>query len=163
MLAGNDSMSTCIIQLTPPQMIGCATFFKYPRVQYNPMNSNEARKCLKDFSYSVHKSLTIMHTILDLAHMDVRLDNICFNQDHQPVFIDLDRSCFSNTRLEPYGSSCMYNQGIQAGDNDWIQLGWLIAWVLDEKCTDYHHREFERLPETLQDSETLQALIERGM
>ena len=25
--------------------------------------------------------------------------------------------------------SCMYVRGMRAGQNDWIQLGWLIAWV----------------------------------
>jgi len=57
----------------------------------------------------------------------------------------------------------MYAKGKTAEQMDWIQLGWLIAWVLKDNCTDYHGRNVENLPETLQRSETLQALTEQGM
>jgi len=47
-------------------------------------------------------------------------------------------------------------------ENGWMQLGWLIAWVLNlEPNVGYHARMFERLPQ-LQGSELLRHLILDG-
>ena len=160
----SQNVSTFVIQLTL-EGVGDANFYMYTRVYYDPMNCDEARKCLKQFYCSVRNSLRQLHNILELAHLDIRLDNICFNQSFQPVFIDLDRNMTVSEKKVMYtdSHSCMYVEGMRAGHTDWIQLGWLIAWVLDENCTDYHGRTFENLSETLQGSETPQALIQLGM
>ena len=136
-LMNSQNVSNCVIQLTE-QMVGAAGFFMYTRVYYNPMNCVEARRCLNGIYCSVCNSLHQFHNILQLAHLDVRLDNICFNQSYRPIFIDLDRSESVHQKVLGYADShsCMYVKGMAAGETDWIKLGWLIAWVLDENCTD---------------------------
>lgn len=64
-------------------------------LQYNclhfPMERDEALECLPDFVRSVADTITSLHTA-GLAHLDIRLDNICFSiLDHHAVLIDLDK------------------------------------------------------------------------
>jgi len=49
---------------------------------------------------------------------------------YQPILVDLD--CCTNVKNKKvkYGCSCMYAEGKTVEQIDWIQLGWLIDWVL---------------------------------
>ena len=159
-----SSDSTFAIHLTLEQ-VGVSEFYMYPRVYYDPMNCAEGRQCLKNFYCSVCDILQQLHDILKLVHLDIRLENICFNQSYQPVFIDMDRAMNVGAVKLPYTASrsCMYVKGRNAGRMDWVQLGWLIAWVVDDKHMEYHARSFETLSSTLQGSETLETLILQGI
>ena len=86
------------------------------------------------------------------------MDNVCFDEYFQPTFIDFDRGdsihatvgldCFNLYR----GSSCMYNlrnplfdiakmQQDPSVSTDFMQLGWLAAWlIVDERKGNYHNR-----------------------
>ena len=59
-----------------------------------------------------------LHTIYD-----VRLPNICFDDNNNAVLIDLDR-CDSVESSALLMKGCMYKKfGPQ--EHDWLQLGWL--------------------------------------
>ena len=74
------------------------------------------------------------------AHLDVRLDNICLDDDRNPVLIDLDRSRPANDVIQVqsmYAESCMYKIPDEVGEKkgknyqmDWVQLAYMIVWVI---------------------------------
>ena len=77
-------------------------------------------------------ALAVLHRDIGLAHMDVRLENICFNECYRPVLIDLDRvEGSTDTGMRFSGcDSCMYTGEASGQQHDCIQLGWLLTWVL---------------------------------
>ena len=105
--------------------------------------------CLHDFLKGLAQAIQEFHQH-GFAHQDIRLENVCFNEQYEPVLIDLDRSIEITGSPIFYGKSCMYMRaGEMTPDQiDWIQVGWLAAWVLH--CEDdYHERKFEELPEAI--------------
>ena len=111
------------------------SIYQYPKVQYTPLKQEEARRCLGCLVMEIKECIVHLHAI-DLSHNDVRLENVCFNDRYQAVFIDVDRCCplaymhpmftFSSS-----GTSCMYSMPNQSqfqwGKTDYYQLGWLVA------------------------------------
>ena len=75
-----------------PALLSETYFFKYDRVHYDPMTAEEAKKCLQHFFSEVRSVIGQLHDTSKLAPMDIRLDNICFNQQFKPILSDLDRS-----------------------------------------------------------------------
>ena len=61
---------------------------------------------------------------------NIRLENVCFNKQYEPVLIDLDWSIKITRSPVIYGKSCMFmTAGEMTPDQiDWIQ-GLLAAWV----------------------------------
>ena len=143
-------------------------FFRYRTVRHDPLSAIEAKKCLRAFYSGVHTALEKVHKDVKLAHMDIRLNNICFNDACQPIIIDFDRALPNVLRTIPqYGTSCMYPDWVREDRDwpekfDWIQWGWVIAWVLWEHQYEYHSATFEGLPPHLQASQTLRSLIQDG-
>ena len=125
--------------------------FKYARVPHDPMTTEEASHCLEDFFCKVSHAICELHEKYQLAHLDIRLDNICFNKDYNPVFIDFDRSESTDVYVQRLVNSCMVDELHLTHQNDWIQLGWVIAWVL-HPYGSYHDRVFDALPDTLKES-----------
>ena len=104
-----------------------------------------------------------LHDKYKLAHMDIRLDNICFNQQFKPILIDLDRSEGIGTIVgQSDYASCMSRKDMSPEKTDWMQLGWLIAWIL-EPGEDYHDRDFEGLSDNMQENAILKTLIQEGL
>jgi len=73
-----------------------------------------------------------LHKKLEVAHLDIRLENICFKEsdgEFSAVLIDLDRCAPVSKRSDfiMYSKSCMYQK--PAGEwftnekFDWMQLG----------------------------------------
>ena len=85
------SQKAITVQLQPASSSE-TVFFKYDRVHYDPRTVEEAKKCLQHFFCEVRSVIGQLHDTYKLAHMDIRLDNICFNQQFKPLLIDLDRS-----------------------------------------------------------------------
>ena len=61
-----------------------------------PLDVFEAGKCLKQFVQAVSNSLIVLNDQYEIAHTDVRLENICFQcystgSSAVAIFIDLDR------------------------------------------------------------------------
>ena len=119
--------------------------------------------CIRDFYSGVHDALEKVHNDLKLAHMDIRLNNICFDDLYRPILIDFDRSMPLLSDIPDYGVSCMYPAGKLPPEKlDWIQVGWVLAWVLCETLDDYHAATWEVLPPHLKTSRTLRSLIQEG-
>ena len=64
-----------------------------------------------------------------LAHLDIRLKNVCLNVKFQPVLIDFDRSKKVYSRVL-YTPTCMIENHKNAGRNDWRQIGRLMMGYL---------------------------------
>ena len=79
----------------------------------------------------INRALIELHEC-GLAHNDVRQPNVCFDDEYEPVLIDLDRCSKSGKISSTYGASCMYPFADTGHKFDYMQLGWLVAWVLDK-------------------------------
>ena len=83
--------------------------YEYPKVKHGPLTQQMAILCLKAF---------IMKQALDELHEkgascnDLRLPNMCFNEQYEAVLIDLER-CYDINQQHPFlgalNNSCMYN------------------------------------------------------
>ena len=112
-----------------------------------PLSRQEARCCL----YSLVKEVipVIEHNHGEnVAHLDVRLENICFKAPHTVVMIDFDRHMDADKPASlslTYEGSVMYeaHEGWVCGNLDWKQLGLMILWVIRSDNYDYHHADFK--------------------
>jgi len=105
-------------------------------VPHDPLTVDEASLCLRDLLKGLAQAIQEFHQN-GFAHQDIRLENVCFNEQYEPVLIDLDRSRDITLRTILYGKSCMYVTKMTPAQIDWMQLGWLAAWILH--CEgDYH-------------------------
>ena len=132
--------------------------FKYPKVLYNPLDRIEARRCLKTLVMKIHVALAELHSY-GLSHTDIRPPNICFNKVYAAVLIDMDRCApwdeFPAASSKLGGCSCMYKRPLTVEKTDfnskhldYLQLGWLVAWVLSED-SNYHGRKWTELDESI--------------
>ena len=138
--------------------------FKYRYLPFSPLKRDQASKCLHNLVKGIDAALEALHEC-GLAHNDVRLPNVCFNERFQPVLIDLDRCSKSKKIIRPYGSSCMYSLMGFTCDNDYAQLGWLVAWVLDKDKTelDYHTRSMSDHSPFVNDDKFTSELVKTGV
>ena len=136
-------------------------FLRYKAVPHDPLTVEEASLCLHDLLKGLAQAIQEFHQH-GFAHQDIRLENVCFNEQYEPVLIDLDRSIKITGFPIIYGKSCMYVSKITPDQIDWIQVGWLAAWVLH--CEgDYHERKFQELPEAIREDQFISKLINEGM
>ena len=157
------SQNAITVQIQPA-LISETYFFKYDRVHYDPMTGEEAKKCLQHFFSEVRSVIGQLHDTYKLAHMDIRLDNICFNQQFKPILIDLDRSEGIGTERVFHSAyaSCMSRKDMSPEKTDWMQLGWMLAWIL-EPGENYHDRDFEGLSDNMKENAMLKTLIQEGI
>ena len=130
------------------KMSSCV-YFKYACVPHDPLRREEARLCLIELYAKVCQAVNELHDMLEMAHMDIRLDNICFSDMCDVVLIDFDRSVPVNKScglLDVRYPSCMFHNSMTPVEHDWRQVGWLLAWVLDSEAQDYHGRQSWNLP-----------------
>lgn len=138
--------------------------FVYAALPHDPLKPEEAILCLKQFFVKLCNVLKQLHAKLEVAHMDVRLENICFNQHFEPVLIDLDRSTsifFPCLGRFLFCESCMYPEDKSIEQIDWVQVGWLVAWVVNT-CDGEGYHERKELPESIPGKTILRVLIEEG-
>ena len=148
-------------------MVGDNGFFKYRGIPNDSLTRPEAQSCLYDLVPKLVQVIESFHQN-GWAHQDIRLENICFDEDCMPVFIDLDR-CKSSSEVAYEGKGCMYSmERGSAIQTDWLQLGLMVCWVLDpelgqeEEEGDYHNRNCKKICESLPDP-FLKSLIGKGM
>ena len=127
-------------------------FFEYPlqkplvKVDVPYLHQN-----LKEFVWSLKSAIESLHNF-GRSHLDIRLANICFNNDNQPVLIDLDRSReFHEVKprhlAAQYGKSVMYVVPRHWDDTytiknvDWRQVGIMIYHIVKGSNHDYHVEE----------------------
>ena len=134
-------------------------------MHYSPLEVKDASKVLQTLSEKIKAALDELHE-QGFMHCDVRLPNICFNEQLDAVLIDVDRACRTNnvTRLVGVVDSCMYIVPRGARDTfclDFMQLGWLLAWVLHPEGA-YHKRTWEDLPQSVRKDQFLSDLLNCG-
>ena len=83
-----------------------------------------------------------LHAKHNVAHLDVRLENTCFELPDHVVMIDFDRYMPAN---EVRDMSMLYDSVMYEGQKEWMckqfdwkQLGIMIAWVISG-CEEYHN------------------------
>ena len=149
------------VQLFPRNQKCCAITFPY---LLPPLTREEARRCLKDFVKKINKALQSIHQE-NFHHGDVRLENICFvlsedSTDFDVRLIDLEigyvgqaaecKCVYSENSL----ISCLYSIPKTFGDDgdiDYLQLGYMILWVFNDDCNDYHKLDKHRRPDAFLD------------
>ena len=63
--------------------------YDYKKVKYGPLTRKDAISCLISLVQTIKQALDELHRA-SLSHNDLRLPNICFNEDYEAVLIDLD-------------------------------------------------------------------------
>ena len=146
--------------------VGGTDYYKYRGIPKDPLTCPEAQSCLYDLVPKLVQVIESFHQN-GWAHQDIRLENICFDEDCMPVFIDLER-CRKSSESSYGGEGCMYSMHGSI-ETDWLQLGLLVCWVLypwmgqvEEEKEDYHTRKCEKIFKSLQDP-FLKSLIGKGM
>jgi len=72
----------------------------YQKVKYDPLTFNDAEKCLNDLFKKVYEAI-IKLIEEEILHGDLRLPNICFDEEFKVVFIDFDLSDKAEDATEP--------------------------------------------------------------
>ena len=66
--------------------------FMYDWLPYYPMVREEAQRCIGHLFTEIRSAIKQLHLQTKLVHLDIRLDNVCFNVNYKPVLIDLERT-----------------------------------------------------------------------
>lgn len=115
----------------------------YEYVSQNPLVEDEVELCLGDFVCKVAPKIRALHQC-EFGHLDLRIDNICFNDNFEPILIDLDRATSASLfgSKDIYPNSVMYNSKFDLYAHDWLQLGCIILWALTRHIqgTSYHNQ-----------------------
>ena len=107
-----------------------------------PKSRQNAKACLVPLLDSVKVAIDELHQN-DIAHLDIRLPNICFRKDGTAVLIDLERckNTISSVWIEE-SSSCMYREEYSQEQIDHLQVYWMAFWILSHPTDlDYHNMD----------------------
>ena len=118
-------------------------FFVLPAMKYQ-LTKDIAKQCLPDLADGIIEGLKALHK-LHLAHLDVRLPNVCVGEDFQVKLIDFDRSSSSSDVAE-YGRKFMYTYEMKeriVQYLDWKQFG-LLLFTLSSYNGDKHQSELNK-------------------
>ena len=93
------------------------------------------------------------------AHNDIRLPNICFDEDFKVKFIDLDRATMLSSRYTyEAGMGCMYDN-IEGTSAD-VAMVQLVAAIVHPVAADhYHNRVWEMEPRKVKENMFIRDLI----
>ena len=161
---------------------GIIKFFNTPFMKCDklekPLKPDQAKECLTDLLKQTAKAIEGLHGI-GIAHMDIRLENICFKRiggGYVAVLIDLDECMSAEEAVlsqRIYVDSCMYCaltptvEGKTHRIFDWLQLGWLALWVLwgweEQSVESYHKMQWEKVPKCYQDMPFIQKAMMHGL
>ena len=116
--------------------------------QLSDLTQEERKSCLYYIAIGINEALTVLHQKYKLAHLDVRLDNVCFHKG-TVTLIDFDRcqSVVENS-VNEYCDSFMYTFPNESEGSikllDFKQLGMLIFSIMHGKIqTDLKAKDFE--------------------
>ena len=107
-----------------------------------PKSRQNAKACLVPLLDSVKVAIDELHQN-DIAHLDIRLPNICFRKDGTAVLIDLERckNTISSVWIKE-SSSCMYREEYSQEQIDHLQVYWMAFWILSHPTDlDYHNMD----------------------
>ena len=126
------------------------SFFQYPLLK-PPLTPQQAKDNASRFVKLVCEAIQELHDSFNIAHLDVRLANICLTDtdDLDVKLIDLDRS-EQASKLFEYSivstncrASVMYNadNGWTLGQLDWRQLGIMVYAFLNNITGNSYHSQ----------------------
>ncbi|KAL5493807.1 hypothetical protein EMCRGX_G015037 [Ephydatia muelleri] len=118
-----------------------------------------AMQCLPDLADGIREGLDKLHG-LGLAHLDVRLPNVCVGDDYEVKLIDFDRSSRSND-VKEYGGQFMYKYETKqriVQHLDWKQFG-LLLFTLSSYIGPKHQNELTKDDIPQESSSFLRELI----
>ena len=132
----------------PPRTIkwvGSKKYFEF-NLLGNPLSKRKAKEHITKFLASVIEAVEELHNLDNpIAHLDIRLDNICTDENDKAVLIDFDRMQYFSTSYK-YGSyrSVMYRvpggKKWTAKQVDWRQVGIMIVYILTDHLYIYHEQ-----------------------
>lgn len=139
-------------------------WFHYPKVKHFPMVPSEAKACIADFVSELCGVLVKLHDSY-YVHLDVRLENICFNDSYRLILVDLDRCCYIDdvSRGDTMGSSIMY-QDCKEEKIDWKQVGCMLLWIYGwenqiQHQNNYHTQDITLVHDPITNDEFVLALM----
>ena len=118
-------------------------FAVFPAMKYQ-LTRDVAMQCLPDLADGIREGLDKLHG-LGLAHLDVRLPNVCVGDDYEVKLIDFDRSSNSND-VKEYGGQFMYKYETKqriVQHLDWKQFG-LLLFTLSSYRGPKHQNELTK-------------------
>ena len=124
-----------------------AYYFMFERCS-KPLTPQQAKRIIVDFTSHVVSAINEIHNAL-IAHLDIRLENICFKDD-DVALIDFDRSQRTTNMAKflqsSWGSSVMYTLPDPDSDwtvdkMDWRQLAIMILAILNDTPAEQYHLE----------------------
>ena len=134
---------------------------KYLKVHHNPLSVDEVGKCLCDLLRKIHDALEEFHWTF-FSHNDICLENICFDTSFNAFLIDVDRCTYIDCAFDGSAPSCMHPRNLPPSCTDYVQLGWLAAWVLNP-TGQYHERKWDDLPPFIKTDTFISSLIQKGL
>ena len=158
----SDRVKSKYIILPEMKKFNGKQYFQCDIVPHSPLTRSEAKRCLYDLVQKAHTAIQALHH-LGWSHQDVRLPNICFDDEYNAVLVDVDRCCEITESAIVMASSCLYNVMFNVEQHDWLQLGWLAHWAHSyDKVYMYHERNFQELDQKCKNDSFLTQLITQG-
>lgn len=101
-------------------------------VLISPLCLGEVQSCLYDFVKLTGDAIMAIHE-LQLAHIDIRVPNVCFDDQKRKLLADFDRMRDIDIGEDPSFQGEMYKipDGGNCGNLDWKQLGLLVKTVTE--------------------------------
>ena len=130
-------------------VVGPKTYFTF-KLLLKPIDRYEARGVfggVDGFADGVFNALRELHDTCSLAHMDLRLENVCFDPGtRRPILIDLDRSARKASGVTHYNlpsTSTMYkplHTNWVLENIDLLQMGLMFCYILDKSIDNSYDR-----------------------
>ncbi len=140
----SERQSSSVTKFQLPQRI-----FELDKIYYyvfdmlkGPLSRELARLYVRDLAFSVWLALCEFHSF-GYAHLDVRLENICYNDNNEAVLIDLDHAVNVNDGVwQRVFKSLMYpfNSTFTSKNWDFVQLGLMLIRII-LPTSNYHQDE----------------------
>ena len=150
-------------------MLDTSACFVVLNMYQPPLSKERAQKYIVWFVEEVVAAVKELHA-LDIAHLDIRLENICIDYNSSKVMlIDLDRSrkasVCDHTVYDLYGRHEMYkfeSSEWTLSHLDWKQVGLMIEAIIESPHEANIESPHEANIEPPQRHEFIQELIKRG-
>ncbi len=116
-------------------------YYVFDRLK-GPLSRELSRLHVRDLAFSVWLALCEFHSF-GYAHLNVRLENICYNNNNEAVLIDLDNAVNVNEGVWWRASkSLMYplNSTFTCENWDFVQLGLMLIRII-LPTSNYHQDE----------------------
>ena len=101
---------------------GKIIFFDFKEMK-SPLSQEEAKTCLLNLIEELYEILNNLHDQAAFAHLDLRLENVCFDANYKVMLIDLDRAAESTKNAAnlptEYPGSIMFSKPDDLKEEQW--------------------------------------------